>query len=412
MKGCLSMKQIFKVPDEKGAVLITGLLLILVLTILSMAAMMSTATELKIAVNDRTSKRVFYVSEAGLEDARSRLQTGSSGSPIYDNQFSNPNWTAFIGTPEKSEEKGFQTANGSQVRYDQLNPAMNYVTTITHKLDGSGNILKWGDANGDGIPEENTTTGRNIFVITSEGYDSNGASKPLKIEAAQFPEITAPAALYTKSDTTIQGASTYVLGTDPCGNTPVPAIISMKSVGTNGLPIIEGADSEISGGPIEQNSGKNIDIQSMIDGFKRSKAITNPYNVNSATLTGMTWGSPVDGPTLQDPMSCTERNVVYFNTNSTYVKLNSFTSGCGILMVEGDLAVQGGFHWYGVILVTGSITFTGGGGKNVTGSMLAGGTVSADLVGGDANIVYCSSAVSNQTQYMPLVTLRWAELFS
>jgi len=81
-------------------------------------------------------------------------------------------------------------------------------------------------------------------------------------------------------------------------------------------------------------------------------------------------------------------------------------------MVEGDLAVHGGFSWYGVVLVTGSITFTGGGGKNVTGAMLAGGTVSADLVGGDANIVYCSGAVNNQTQYVPLITLRWVELFS
>ena len=166
MKARLFRKQIFKVPDEKGAVLITGLLLLLVLTILSMAAMMSTATELKIAANDRTSKRVFYVSEAGLEDARSRLQTGSSNSPIYDNQFSNPSWTAFVGTEEKSAEIGFQSGNSNHVRYDQLNPAINYVTTITHKLDGSGNILLWGDSNIDGIPEENTTSGKNIFIIT------------------------------------------------------------------------------------------------------------------------------------------------------------------------------------------------------------------------------------------------------
>jgi Tfp pilus assembly protein PilX len=406
MKARLSMKQIFKVPDEKGAVLITGLLLILVLTILSMAAMMSTATELKIAANDRTSKRVFYVSEAGLEDARSRLQTGSSSSPIYDNQFSNPSWMAFIGTEDKSAEKGFQSGNGNHVRYDQLNPAISYVTAVTHKLDGSGNLLKWGDSNTDGIPEENTTVGENIFVITSEGYDSNGASKPLRIEAAKHPDITAPAALYTKADTTIQGTSTYVLGTDPCGGSDVPAIITMQDVRVNGGPTIKGASS----GAIEQNSSKNIDIQSMIDGFRKS--VTNSYNVNSATLTGMTWGNPVEGITQQDAMSCTERKIVYFNTNSTYVKLNAFTNGCGILMVEGDLAVQGGFHWYGVVLVTGSITFTGGGGKNVTGAMLAGGTVSADLVGGDANIVYCSSAVRNQTQYMPLITLRWVELFS
>jgi hypothetical protein len=126
----------------------------------------------------------------------------------------------------------------------------------------------------------------------------------------------------------------------------------------------------------------------------------------------MTWGTPVEGFTQQDALSCTERKIVYFNTNSSYVKLTAFTNGCGILMVEGDLAVQGAFHWYGVVLVTGSITFTGGGAKNVTGAMLAGSTVSADLVGGDANILYCSSAVRNQTQYMPLITLRWVELFS
>jgi hypothetical protein len=81
------------------------------------------------------------------------------------------------------------------------------------------------------------------------------------------------------------------------------------------------------------------------------------------------------------------------------------------MLVEGDLEVHGGFQWYGVVLVTGSIIFTGGGGKNVTGAVLAGANASADLVGGDANIVYCSTAVNNQTNYMPLVTLRWAEIF-
>jgi hypothetical protein len=65
-----------------------------------------------------------------------------------------------------------------------------------------------------------------------------------------------------------------------------------------------------------------------------------------------------------------------------------------------------------VVVVTGSITFLRWGGKNATGGMLAGGTVSADLVGGDANIVYCSQAIRNQTEYLALITLRWAELFS
>ena len=405
MENRLSVRHYFKAPDEKGAALITGLLLVLVLTILSMAGLLSTASELKIAANDRSSKKVFYVAESGLEDARSRMQTGASSNPIYDNQFSNPNWTAFIGTESKSAEKGYQSGNTNHVRYDQLNSSTNYVVTVSHKLDSSGNILKWGDINDDGIPEENTSAGRNIFVITSEGYDSDGASKPLRIEATQVPSITVPAALYTKAHTNIQGTSTYVMGMDHCGSNHVPGILTMDDVNEIGNPNITGSPSAII-----QHSPKNLNVQAMVDSFKKS--ITNSYNVNSATLTGMTWGNPVEGATQQDALSCSERKIVYFNTNSTYVKLSAFTSGCGILMVDGDLSVQGGFHWYGVVLVTGSVTFSGGGGKNVTGAMLAGGMVSADLVGGDANIVYCSSAVNNQTDYMPLVTLRWLELFS
>jgi hypothetical protein len=80
-------------------------------------------------------------------------------------------------------------------------------------------------------------------------------------------------------------------------------------------------------------------------------------------------------------------------------------------LVDGDLNVNGGFQWYGIILVTGSVVFSGGGEKNVTGGILAGGTVSADVVGGDASIVYCSQA-GNQPNDLPLITLRWVELFS
>jgi Tfp pilus assembly protein PilX len=405
MENRLLVKRLFRTSDEKGAVLITGLLLVLVMTILSMAGLMSTASELRISANDRSSKKVFYVAEAGLEDARSRLQTGASSNPVYDNQFSNPGWAAFIGTESKSTEKGYLSGNTSHVRYDQLNSGLNYVVTVNHKLDGSGNILRWGDSNDDGIPEENTSVGRNIFVITSEGYDSDGASKPLRIEATQVPSITAPAALYTKAHTNIQGTSTYVQGIDQCGGTSVPGVLTMDDITQNGNPHITGSPSAI-----VEHSPKNVDVQAMINSFKKS--ITNPYNVNSATLTGMNWGSPTPGATQQDALNCSERKIVYFNTNATYVKLSGGSHGCGILMVEGDLAVHGGFQWYGVVLVTGSITFTGGGGKNVSGSILAGGTVSADLVGGDANIVYCSSAVNNQTDYMPLITLRWLELFS
>ena len=407
MKNEDSNQKMLVLTSQRGAALITGLLMVLVLTILSLGAMMTTATELRIASNDRSAKQVFYRTEAGLEDARSRLQLAASASPITDSSPSNPNWTAFVGTAAKAAEKGYDSSNSNHTLYAQLNPSLNYVVKVMHKLDASGVPLKWGDSNYDGRPDENTTVGESIYVITSTGYDSSGTLKPLKIEAARRAPITTPAALYTKAHTTIQGNSTNVLGIDHCGGNSVPGVITMDDITLNGAPTITGSPSNW-----VENSTKNVDVQYMINQFKGTA--NYQYNVNSATMTNMNWGTPTPGATQQDASSCSTRNIVYYNTNSTFVKLASAagTMGCGLLLVEGDLVVQGGFQWYGVVLVTGSITFAGGGNKNVTGAMLAGGTVSADLVSGDANIIFCSYAVNFQTQYFPLVTLRWLELFS
>jgi Tfp pilus assembly protein PilX len=403
MKKLISFVKAFCNKNEKGAALVTGLLLVLVLTILSMVAMMTTGAELKITRNDRSAKTVFYLAEAGIEDARSRMQGVASSSPIYDAQPTNASWNGFIGPEVKCKNKGYLESNSNHIRYSSLNPSMNYIVTITHKLDASGNILRWGDSSGDGIPEENTTTGKNIYIITSEGYSSDGASKPISVEASPIPDITVPAALYTKANTTIQGNSTYVIGLDKCGTTALPGIISMSTVTQNGMPHIDGSP------PIVPNSIQNIDIQYMINQFKGNS--NYPYELSSATLTGMSWGSPAPGATPQDATNCNDHNVVYFNTNSTYVKLMGGSTGCGLLLVEGDLHVSGGFTWYGAVIVTGSIVFSGGGEKNVTGAMLAGGTVSADLVSGDANLLYCSEAISKQTSYLPLKIHRWAEMF-
>ena len=84
-------------------------------------------------------------------------------------------------------------------------------------------------------------------------------------------------------------------------------------------------------------------------------------------------------------------------------------SGCGILVVEGDLDAHGGFSWYGTLIVTGAFIFTGGGDKNITGAVISGESTDGDIVGGNSNIVYCSSATESQTQNHPLSILSWKE---
>ena len=72
------------------------------------------------------------------------------------------------------------------------------------------------------------------------------------------------------------------------------------------------------------------------------------------------------------------------------------------------MEIQGDFSWYGAILVTGSLSLTGGGSKQVTGGVVVGGAVTSEP-GGETALVYCSEAIAQQTRYMPLRILSWRD---
>jgi hypothetical protein len=225
---------------------------------------------------------------------------------------------------------------------------------------------------------------------------------------AKSPPITVPSPLYVKADAKIQGGSTDIIGIDMCGGSDKPGVITTKASGSidlSGNPNITGAGGTI---PNITYNGTDLDIDAMVNSLK--KLANFSYDVTSATHTGMNWGSPTLGGDLESPSTCSVHNIVYYNTNGTDIKLAGGSSGCGILLVEGDLEVNGGFSWHGVIIATGSVKYTGGGSKQVTGGMLSGGTVDADMIGGNANIVYCSSAVKDQTASLPVQLLSWRDL--
>lgn len=60
--------------NEEGFVLVTALLIMLVLTIIGIAANRNTSTELLIAGNDRTHKQTFYEADGGTEFAAEVLE--------------------------------------------------------------------------------------------------------------------------------------------------------------------------------------------------------------------------------------------------------------------------------------------------------------------------------------------------
>jgi hypothetical protein len=68
--------------------------------------------------------------------------------------------------------------------------------------------------------------------------------------------------------------------------------------------------------------------------------------------------------------------------------------GQGVLLVDGDLKLTGGFEWVGLIIVRGKIHISGNGNK-ITGAILAEGAnvSSSGAVSGDVDVQYSSCAI-------------------
>jgi hypothetical protein len=125
-----------------------------------------------------------------------------------------------------------------------------------------------------------------------------------------------------------------------------------------------------------------------------------PSYLNCGTQTNQQFGTYPSGlPTEPAPGSFT--TVTEYIPGS--VKLTAAASGSGILIIDGDLEINGGLNWYGLVLVRGKVSFTGGAGQNVNlfGSILAGEDVSAtdqsqtDTFGGSINFHYDVCALKN-----------------
>ena len=391
--------------NEHGIVTGVALLLLAALALLGTTAAVVTSTDLLIGGNYKLSEQAFYAAEAGVEEARARLR-GSAAAKINDATPSSTAWKAYIGPLAMAQAKGFSTGSSSHSRVDSLQTNMNYVVEIRHKVavDDPTKVMYW-----DGILKRNTSTGANIYLVTSTGYTGN-SNRTVQAEVTRASPLTVPGPLYVEASANIQGSSTVIIGADPvtgkepCGGPSVAAVTTTNAASS--VQIHQNAT--VTGTPLVKEYGADLDVEAMVNSLKQQANFS--YNVTSATQTGMNWGTPDTSFGDTKPSTCSVHNIVYYNTNGTDIKLAGGTSGCGILLVDGDLDVNGGFAWHGVVVVTGSLKYTGGGNKQVTGGMLAGEDADADVeVGGNASIVYCSSAVSSQTANLPLQVLSWRD---
>lgn len=424
--------------NQRGAVLVTGLMLLAVIAMVSTGAHLAATGNVKMSAGYRDSKIALYAAEAGIQEARARLR-GSPSAAAYAGDpasGSDPLWSAYILT-----SSGWQTTDDPRYNaaYHNYIPTgasktnttvtanslqspveMDYFVKIRHKReydaeqaghstaaphyydgDGStgthtaaspGNIVYFGYGNpASPTTAVHFTTGgstdrRPVEIITAYGRRGK-ARKIVEVEVVRHPGPPVNSTLYSKGDVTINGASGFISGEDSCGiAAPLPPVYALSPavVIENPAPTYEGSPAAAVTGP------DDIDIDGIIAGLKDSatEIITSDQN-------GTDYGTSSDfvvaysNPDGFQPPGLDMRNI----------------TGYGILLVEGDLKMSGGFDWNGLVLVTGTLTFNGGGsGINIRGAVLANQTV--DINGG-LDLRYDRCMIDNAMSGQAVRTVSW-----
>jgi hypothetical protein len=139
-----------------------------------------------------------------------------------------------------------------------------------------------------------------------------------------------------------------------------------------------------------------------------------PCGLSSFHLQGAALGGtlPVPFPPTYIPAQTGGTPQITYYGDGNSLDLNAGSSGNGILIVDGDLTIHGGFQWYGLILVKGIVDFTGGGsGQNIWGAILNGTSITQnDTLGGSATVAYDRCALDNTRTTSPPKMLSFREI--
>jgi hypothetical protein len=289
-----------------------------------------------------------------------------------------------------------------------------------------------------------------VWLLTSlsvtPSFGNNAGSRRItQMEVASNPPLIPNAPIATQAPVKLQGS--YVLNAyDNCtctcsssgsgSNTSTtcggPGCYNQAhAVETSGNVTLVGSSGQTIANPAIGSPYQTgvtpwpFDIDGLIDTYKQSSTSPNwapscsgtqdflaipPKYLSCGTQSSQQFGTYPSGlPNEPSPSSYT--SVTEYIPGS--VKLTSAATGSGILIVDGDLEINGGLNWYGLVLVRGKVSFTGGAGQSVNlyGAILAGEDVLAvnnnivsvdgDTFGGSINFHYDVCALKQSGGQVP-----------
>ena len=339
---------------RRGTALVLVLVAMIVLTVLSTGAILGSMEELRSAHNEQMQQRALAVAEYGLNQqvanwtpARNQLANGAIDS-------------------SKVVVAGGDTASVAVMR---LNSRSFWVVSIGRTKGGSGRL----------------EAQRQVSMLVSV------SSASLRAPAT----ITSFGPTSIKGSANITGVNTAPPGWGACGSTNDTLAISVNPAST--LFVQKPSSQSVNGSSNADPNAGNLNTYNTF-GNETWSSLVGKANVmangaspspsgttTTCTTTSTNWGEPLRSGSYV--AGCTNYFPIVYSAGSLSIHGGR---GQGVLIVEGDLTINGNFSYDGLILVKGDLKANGT--LDVFGAVL---TQGATDILGNANFTYSSCAVNN-----------------
>ena len=415
---------------ERGAALVLVLAMLLALGFVGAALVYTAGGDFKVSGQDRRGTQAQFAAEAGVQEALARLamRPGTDvtvngetfDAAIRDTTFDlDPDWEVGIYLPGGDTPTSANPSASFTPTVQSLADALDYARpeaalVIRHK---------WRDVNGDGvrdateivrydasrIPPENTDAGSPIEVIEVAGHFAE-ARRRLRVEVTRFPftpNVMAALNCYTGAD--LRGnvhvcghnheattpENTHLETSPPCTPNYDEGYDDLPAVMTTGDDVLVTGSTDLLGQPAATDTATTNPFYTLAEALGVTQDVVDAI-LADPDHTSSDDGNPLDG-------------ITYVDGDATGSERFNSVEGTGLLYVNGDLDIAGGFAWRGLIYVEGDVRVLGN--AWILGAIIVRGKSAYGFGGGDPSVLYSRDMIRIALEMaFDYIVLSWKEL--
>jgi hypothetical protein len=326
--------------NENGSVMLVTIIVLVLLSIIGISSMNMSITEQKITTNMLLHQISFYAAESGI-----------AVGPLWYAKYHKDNDIDVMTIPL---EDALVWEDGN---IENLSKGVTYDYTVSYRNDGTDIFIEPVSL----MPD---------IVVYSKGIHSRNSLSEVEATFSFSPAMSIPTnPIWAEDYVEITGSATVDSEFRLCDGESTPAEVKFQEIdyfyAKEGACLDGNCDNVIDVNPFDMSI-----IDELIDGMP---TYTDLPSDAGTYVHDNDW-------TNDYPKVIHITNDVHINNSDTFV-------GSGILVIDGDLIVNGGFEWYGVVIVKGMLDAKGT--AYIQGSLVAGDSEGMDVdLTGNFNIAY------------------------